>query len=49
MSALYPFIALLLVAVIINYIPMDAMIQRVINIIIGVVALLMLLQFVHFI
>ncbi len=49
LTPLLPFIVLLIVAVIVNYIPMEAIFKRIINIIIGVVALLMILQFAHLI
>lgn len=45
MGAITPFIVLLIVALIFNYIPMDAKLKRIGYIIIGVVAILMLLRF----
>jgi hypothetical protein len=45
MGAITPFIVLLLVALIFNYIPMDGMLKRIGNIVIGVIALVMLLRF----
>lgn len=47
MGVLLPFIVLLIVALIVNYIPMEATFKNICNIVIGVVALLMLLQFAH--
>jgi hypothetical protein len=45
MGAISPFIALLIVALIFNYIPMDGKLKHIGYIIIGVVAIVMLLQF----
>ncbi len=45
MGAITPFIVLLIVALIFNYIPMDGQLKRIGYIIIGVVALVMLLRF----
>lgn len=45
MSALAPFIVLLIVALIFNYIPMDGQLKRIGYIVIGIVALVMLLRF----
>jgi len=45
MGALAPFIILLIVALIFNYIPMDAMLKRIGYIVIGIVALVLLLRF----
>ena len=45
MGAIAPFIVLLVVALIFNYIPMDAMIKRIGYIVIGIVALVLLLRF----
>lgn len=45
MGAITPFIVLLIVALIFNYIPMDAKLKRIGYIIIGVVAIVMLLRF----
>jgi len=46
MSAIMPFVVLLIVALIFNYIPMDGTLKRIGYIIIGVVAIIMLLKFV---
>lgn len=45
MGALTPFIVLLIVAIIFNYIPMEAQLKRIGYIIIGIVAIVMLLRF----
>lgn len=45
MGAITPFIVLLIVALIFNYIPMDGQLKRIGYIVIGVVALVMLLRF----
>ncbi len=45
MGAITPFIVLLIVAVIFNYIPMDGKLKRIGYIIIGVVAIYLLLRF----
>ncbi|UPA22357.1 hypothetical protein K8942_04890 [Candidatus Peribacteria bacterium] len=45
MGAIAPFIVLLIVALIFNYIPMDAKLKRIGYIVIGVIALVMLLRF----
>lgn len=45
MNAILPFIVLLIVAVIFNYIPMDRKLKQIGYIIIGIVALVMLLRF----
>jgi hypothetical protein len=45
LSALLPFLVLLVVAIIISYIPMDGTIRKVIYLIVGIIALLMVLQF----
>ncbi len=45
MGAISPFIVLLIVALIFNYIPMDAALKRIGYIVIGVVAIIMLLRF----
>lgn len=45
MNAILPFIVLLIVAVIFNYIPMDGKLKQIGYIIIGIVALVMLLRF----
>ena len=45
MGAITPFIVLLIVALIFNYIPMDGQLKRIGYIIIGIVAVVMLLRF----
>lgn len=45
MGALSPFIVLLIVALIFNYIPMDGKLKRIGYIIIGIVAIVLLLRF----
>ena len=45
MGAITPFVVLLIVALIFNYIPMDGQLKRIGYIVIGVVAILMLLRF----
>lgn len=45
MGALTPFIVLLIVALIFNYIPMDGQLKRIGYIIIGVIAIVLLLKF----
>ncbi len=45
MGALTPFIVLLIVALIFNYIPMDGKLKRIGYIIIGIIAIIMLLKF----
>jgi uncharacterized membrane protein YuzA (DUF378 family) len=45
MAALSPFIVLLIVALIFNYIPMDGQLKRIGYIVIGIVAIVMLLRF----
>ena len=45
MGAITPFIVLLIVALIFNFIPMDGQLKRIGYIIIGVVAIIMLLKF----
>lgn len=45
MAAITPFVVLLIVALIFNYIPMDGKLKRIGYIIIGIVAILMLLRF----
>lgn len=45
MGALTPFIVLLIVGVIFNYIPMDGQLKRIGYIIIGVIAIVLLLRF----
>ncbi len=45
MGALTPFIVLLIVALIFNYIPMDAQLKRIGYIIIGIIAIVLLLKF----
>ncbi len=46
MGAIAPFIILLIVALIFNYIPMDGKLKQIGYIIIGVIAIVMLLRFV---
>ena len=45
MGAITPFIVLLIIALIFNYIPMDGQLKKIGYIVIGVVALIMLLRF----
>lgn len=45
MGALTPFIVLLVVALIFNFIPMDGQIKRIGYIIIGIIAIVLLLRF----
>ena len=45
MGALSPFIVLLIIALIFNYIPMDGQLKRIGYIIIGVIAIVLLLKF----
>lgn len=45
MNSIIPFIVLLIVALIFNYIPMDGKLKQIGYIIIGVVAIFMLLRF----
>ena len=45
MGALSPFIVLLVVALIFNFIPMDGQIKRIGYIIIGIIAIVLLLRF----
>ena len=45
MGAITPFLVLLIIAVIFNYIPMDGQLKRIGYIIIGIVAIFMLLKF----
>ena len=45
MGAITPFIVLLIVALIFNYIPMDSQLKRIGYIIIGIVAIVLLLKF----
>lgn len=45
MNAITPFIVLLIVALIFNYIPMDGKLKRIGYIIIGIVAVVLLLRF----
>lgn len=45
MGALSPFIVLLIIALIFNYIPMDGRLKRIGYIVIGIVAIVMLLRF----
>jgi hypothetical protein len=46
MGAITPFIVLLIVALIFNYIPMEGQLKRIGNIIIGIIAIVLLLRFV---
>ena len=45
MSAITPFIVLLIVALIFNYIPMDGKLKQIGYIVIGIVAIVLLLKF----
>lgn len=45
MGAITPFIVLLIVALIFNYIPMEAGLKRIGYIVIGVIAIILLLKF----
>jgi uncharacterized membrane protein YuzA (DUF378 family) len=45
MNAILPFLILLIVAIIFNYIPMEGQLKRIGYIIIGIVAIVMLLRF----
>jgi uncharacterized membrane protein YuzA (DUF378 family) len=45
MGAITPFVVLLIVALIFNYIPMDGKLKRIGYIVIGIIALIMLLKF----
>lgn len=45
MGALSPFIVLLIVALIFNYIPMDGQLKRIGYIVIGIIAIVLLLRF----
>ncbi len=45
MGAITPFVVLLLVALIFNYIPMDGQLKRIGYILIGIIALVLLLRF----
>lgn len=45
MGAIAPFIVLLIVALIFNYIPMDGQLKRIGYIVIGIVAIVLLLKF----
>ncbi len=45
MGALTPFVVLLIIALIFNYIPMEGQLKRIGNIIIGVIAIILLLRF----
>jgi len=45
MGAIIPFLVLLVIAVIFNYIPMEGQLKRIGYIIIGIVAIFMLLRF----
>ena len=45
MGALTPFIVLLIIALVFNYIPMEGQLKRIGNIIIGIIAIILLLRF----
>jgi hypothetical protein len=45
MSSLLPFIIVLIIALVVNYIPMDATLKRVVNIVIGLGVLILVLRF----
>lgn len=45
MGSIAPFIVLLIVALIFNYIPMDGQLKRIGYIVIGIIAIVMLLRF----
>lgn len=45
MGAITPFIVLLIIALIFNYIPMEGQLRKIGNIIIGIIALVLLLRF----
>ena len=45
MGAIGPFIVLLIVGLIFNYIPMDGKLRQIGNIVIGVIAIVLLLRF----
>jgi hypothetical protein len=45
MGAITPFVVLLIVALIFNFIPMDGQLKRIGYIIIGIIALILLLRF----
>ena len=45
MGALMPFLVLLIVAVIFNFIPMDARFKQIGYVVIGIIAIVMLLRF----
>lgn len=45
MGTIAPFIVLLIVALIFNYIPMDGQLKRIGYIVIGIIAIVMLLRF----
>jgi hypothetical protein len=45
MGAIAPFVVLLIIALIFNYIPMDGKLKQIGYIVIGVIALVMLLRF----
>lgn len=46
MGAITPFIVLLIVALVFNYIPMEGQLKRIGNIIIGIIAIVLLLRFI---
>lgn len=45
MGAITPFIVLLIIGIIFNYIPMEGQLKRIGNIIIGIIAIVLLLRF----
>ncbi len=45
LAALLPFLVVLVIAIIVSFIPMDGTIRKVIYLIIGVIVLVMVLQF----
>lgn len=46
---IYPFIGLLIVALIVNAIPMDESLRKICNVVFGLVALVLVLKVVHLI
>lgn len=46
MGSITPFIVLLIIALIFNYIPMEGQLKKIGNIIIGVIAIVLLLKFI---
>jgi hypothetical protein len=45
MSSLLPFIIVLIIALIVNYIPMDPLLKKICNIVIGIGVLILVLRF----